>query len=147
MLLQLGSRVVCHLLGWWTDAFSLVAPLSAVPSQFREGGIISLHLHFGRSQPQRFGAAFQKLMEVLCIYDVGAWGGIWPLAFSAEVAKVVWLGFIMNAGGSLSLLTGSKSIKASSFQCTVSVLEWTDLVSLKLNFVLNHELQLKLAKF
>lgn len=82
-----------------------------------------MHLHFGRSQPQRFGAALQKLMEVLCIYDVGAWAGIWLLAFSAEVAKTVWLCFIMNLGDSLSLLTGSKSIEASSFQRTASVLE------------------------
>lgn len=37
----------------------------------------------------RFGAALQKLMEVLCIYGVGAQGGIWPLALSAEVAKAL----------------------------------------------------------
>lgn len=49
--------------------------------------------------------------------------------------------------GRQTLLTGLKSIRASPFQCTASVLEQTAFFSFNLNFVLNHEFQLKLAKF
>lgn len=61
--------------------------------------------------------------------------------------KLFWLGFVMNLGDSLCLLTGLRRVRASSFQCTVSVLEQTAFSSFKLNFILNHEFQLELAKF
>lgn len=88
MLLQLGTSVVCHLPGWWTSVPSAWCIL-CFSSHFGGGGIISLHLHFGWSRPRHFGAALQKLMEVLCIYGVGARDGIWLLALSAEVAKAL----------------------------------------------------------
>lgn len=61
--------------------------------------------------------------------------------------KLFWLRFIMNSVDNLSLLTPLKSTKASSFQCTSSVLEWIDFFSFKLSFVLSRKLQLKFGKF
>lgn len=48
-----------------------------------------MHLHFGWSQPPHFEGSLQKVMEMLCSYHEGAWGEIWPLALSAEVAKAL----------------------------------------------------------
>lgn len=58
-------------------------------------------------------------------------GGIWPLALSAEVAKQCWLSCIRNSADNLHLLTGLKSIPASSLQCAASLIEWKDIFSFK----------------
>lgn len=81
-----------------------------------------------------------------CIPGKGARGGIWPLALSAEVAKLSWLRFIRNSGDNPCFFRGLKSPPASSLQCAASLMEWTGIFLFKVNFVLNHELQLKLAK-
>lgn len=80
-----------------------------------------------------------------CAPGKGAWDGIWPLALSAEVAKRCWLGFIRSSADNLHL-TGLKSAPASSLQCAASLTEWMDIFSFKVNFVLSHKLQLKLAE-
>lgn len=108
-------------------------------SSFRGRGIISLHLHFGQGSPP--GGRGDVLHSLK-----GARGGIWPLALSAEVAKRCWLGFIRNSADNLHLLTGLESTPESSLQCAASLIEWMDVFSFKGNFVLNHKLQLKLAK-
>lgn len=60
-----------------------------------------------------------------------------------------------SSAGSVSLGTqesnpcffrGLKSPPASSLRCAASLMEWTGVFLFKVNFVLNHELQLKLAK-
>lgn len=95
---------------------------------------------FWGSPPEAAGDALYSW----CLYSGWNLGSCFV---SERWPKLFWLGFVMNLGDRLCLLTGLKSIRASSFQCTASVLEQPAFFSFKLSFVLNHEFQLKLGKF
>lgn len=133
MLCQLGTSGVCPLPGQVdTGASSLVAP--ALPLLSEEGEQFTCTCIVDR-------AALQEA-EMCSIPGKGILCGIWPLALSAEVAKHCWL----NSADNLHLLTGLQNTPGSSLQCAASLMGWMDIFSFKINFLLNHELQLKLAK-
>lgn len=137
MLCQLGTSGVCPLAGQVdTGASSLVAP--ALPLLSEEGEQFPCTCTVAR-------AALQEA-EMCCIPGKEARCGIWPLALSAEVAKHCWLRFIRNSADNLHLLTGLQNTPGSSLQCAASLMEWMGVFSFKINFLLSHELQLKLAK-
>jgi len=124
----LGARDECGLSPAWPmdlDAFSLVAPLLLLLLQRR--AMTPLHGVLDGASPSVLGQPSRSwcrgsgftMSELGLEFGPGLCQQRWP--------ELIWLGFVMNSGDSLGLLTGSKSITASSCQCTASVLARADI--------------------
>lgn len=131
MLSRFGWSVLCP----WPGETPVPAARE-LPSRARG----SLHLRFGGSQP----SSSWWRCSLFTMLELGVEFGLWLC--EQRWPNLFWLGFIVNSGDSLRLLTGSKTVKASSLQCTAPRSEQNDFSSGQLKFVLNHELQLKLAR-
>jgi len=102
----------------------------------------SSHLPFGVALGQLSRSCWRR--SVFTVLELGVEFGLrlckqlWPNLF--------WLSFVMGPGDGLHLLAGSRHTKASLLQWAASRAKQDDSSLHRLNWVLNCELQLRLAR-